>query len=78
MFTDGPVWLIPLSAATVALAVGGIARRPVVVDGEIQDREHLSLTVSFNHDIVDGAPAARFVGRLRELVASGEMLPGEL
>jgi hypothetical protein len=74
MFTDGPVWLIPLSAATVTLAIGGIARRPVVVNGEIQDREHVSLTVSFDHDIVDGAPAARFVGGLRELVASGEVL----
>jgi pyruvate/2-oxoglutarate dehydrogenase complex dihydrolipoamide acyltransferase (E2) component len=29
---------------------------------------------SFDHDIVDGAPAARFVGGLRELVASGEIL----
>ncbi|MGE5229144.1 MAG: 2-oxo acid dehydrogenase subunit E2 [Deltaproteobacteria bacterium] len=74
MFADGPVWLIPLSAATVTLAVGGIARRPVVVNGEIQDREHVSLTVSFDHDIVDGAPAARFVGRLRELVAGSEVL----
>jgi pyruvate/2-oxoglutarate dehydrogenase complex dihydrolipoamide acyltransferase (E2) component len=31
----------------------------------------LNLTVTFDHDIVDGAPAARFVHRLVELVESG-------
>lgn len=29
------------------------------------------MTVSFDHDIVDGAPAARFVQHLRELVEAG-------
>ena len=31
----------------------------------------LSLTVAFDHDVVDGAPAARFVQRLVELIESG-------
>jgi pyruvate/2-oxoglutarate dehydrogenase complex dihydrolipoamide acyltransferase (E2) component len=30
-----------------------------------------TLTVAFDHDIVDGAPAARFVKRLVELIESG-------
>jgi pyruvate/2-oxoglutarate dehydrogenase complex dihydrolipoamide acyltransferase (E2) component len=34
------------------------------------------MTVSFDHDIIDGAPAARFTQRLRELVESGYGLPG--
>jgi pyruvate/2-oxoglutarate dehydrogenase complex dihydrolipoamide acyltransferase (E2) component len=29
------------------------------------------VTLSFDHDIIDGAPAARFVSRFRELIASG-------
>jgi pyruvate/2-oxoglutarate dehydrogenase complex dihydrolipoamide acyltransferase (E2) component len=33
--------------------------------------EYLSLTVDLDHDIVDVAPAARFVQRLRELIKSG-------
>ncbi|MBK9093950.1 MAG: hypothetical protein IPM84_14495 [Anaerolineae bacterium] len=33
--------------------------------------EYLSLSVSFDYDLVDGAPAARFVQRLKELVESG-------
>jgi pyruvate/2-oxoglutarate dehydrogenase complex dihydrolipoamide acyltransferase (E2) component len=41
------------------------------VDGEIRIREYLSVTISFDHDIVDGAPAARFAQRLKELVESG-------
>jgi hypothetical protein len=35
----------------------------------------LSLTVVFDHDVVDGAPAARFVKRLVELIESGYGLP---
>jgi pyruvate/2-oxoglutarate dehydrogenase complex dihydrolipoamide acyltransferase (E2) component len=31
----------------------------------------LSLTVIFDHDVVDGAPAARFVKRLVELIEGG-------
>jgi hypothetical protein len=34
-------------------------------------REYLCVTVSMDHDIIDGAPAARFVQRLKELVEGG-------
>jgi hypothetical protein len=37
----------------------------------IVPREMLHLTVSFDHDIVDGGPAARFTRRLVELIESG-------
>jgi pyruvate/2-oxoglutarate dehydrogenase complex dihydrolipoamide acyltransferase (E2) component len=77
MFGRGPLWAVPLSAATVGVAVGGIVGRPVVVDGQVEEREHLCLTLSFDHDIVDGAPAARFTGRFAQLLASGEVLREE-
>ena len=32
----------------------------------------LCLTVSFNHDLIDGAPAARFTSRFTELLSSGD------
>ncbi len=41
------------------------------MDGQIAIREYLSLTISFDHDIIDGAPAARFTERLKELIESG-------
>lgn len=72
MFGSGPMWLVPLSSATVNVAVGAIARRPVLIDGDLEEREHLCLTISFDHDIVDGAPAARFVSRFVEWLSSGE------
>lgn len=74
MFGSGPTWAIPLTSATVTVAVGAIAVRPVLVDGGLQEREHLCLTVSFDHDIVDGAPAARFTSRFAELLSSGDEL----
>jgi 2-oxoacid dehydrogenases acyltransferase (catalytic domain) len=58
----------------ILIVVGGIAKRPVVVEGRLEEREHLCLTVSFDHDIVDGAPAARFTSRCLELLASGDAL----
>jgi len=73
------LWLLPLvGGATVGVAVGGIVERPRVHDGQIETREHLCLTVTFNHDIVDGAPAARFLKRFSELLMHGEQLRGEL
>ena len=74
MFGPSPMWLMPLSAATVAVAVGSIVERPVAADGGIEAREHLCLTLSFNHDIIEGAPAARFAKRFCEQLASGEAL----
>ena len=34
-------------------------------------REHLALTLSFDHDVVDGAPASRFAARLKALIETG-------
>ena len=69
------MWVLPLvGGATVALAVGGIVERPHLADGRVEDHEHLCLTVIFNHDIVDGAPAARFIRRFSELIRNAELL----
>ena len=72
-------WLVPfVGGATVVVAVGGIVERPCISDGRLESREHLCLTITFNHDIVDGAPAARFVKRFSELLISGELLSDEM
>lgn len=77
MFGNKALWFVPVGGATVLVTVGSIVERPKVIDGHLEAREHLCLTVSFDHDIVDGAPAARFVKRLSELLSSGEVLPSE-
>jgi pyruvate/2-oxoglutarate dehydrogenase complex dihydrolipoamide acyltransferase (E2) component len=72
MFGNGVGWGIPPApAATLMLTVGGIGEKQVVVDGHVAVQEYLSLTISFDHDIIDGAPAARFTRRLKELIESG-------
>ncbi|HBY94578.1 MAG TPA: dehydrogenase [Chloroflexi bacterium] len=70
MFGDRGGWGIGAPNHTLALIVGGIARKPGVVDGQIEIREYLSVTLSVDHDVVDGAPAARFAHRLTELIES--------
>jgi pyruvate/2-oxoglutarate dehydrogenase complex dihydrolipoamide acyltransferase (E2) component len=76
MFGSGLGWGIPVSPAPLSVTVGGIGPRPGLVDGRLVERDHLSLTVSVDHDLVDGALAARFTERLRELVEGAFGLPG--
>jgi len=71
MFGTGNGWAISPTNYTLQLTVGGIGTRPRLIDGDLQSREFLSLTVTFDHDVVDGAPAARFVERLGELLETG-------
>ena len=72
MFGKGAGWgfgFVPLH--TLGITAGGIAEKPGLVQGRLEIREVLCVTVSLDHDIVDGAPAARFVQRLKELVEGG-------
>jgi pyruvate/2-oxoglutarate dehydrogenase complex dihydrolipoamide acyltransferase (E2) component len=71
MFGEGGGWGIPLTHHTLGVTLGGIAEKPVVIDGQIEIRERLSITVSFDHDIIDGAPAARFTERFKDLIELG-------
>jgi pyruvate/2-oxoglutarate dehydrogenase complex dihydrolipoamide acyltransferase (E2) component len=71
MFGRGSGWGIPLPTYTLSITVGGISEKPVVVNGKIESRECLNITASFDHNVVDGAPAARFTQRLKELIESG-------
>jgi pyruvate/2-oxoglutarate dehydrogenase complex dihydrolipoamide acyltransferase (E2) component len=71
MFGKGAGWGIPLNDHTIDLTLGGIASKPAVVDGQITIRDYLCLTVSVDHTMIDGAPAARFIQRLKELIESG-------
>jgi pyruvate/2-oxoglutarate dehydrogenase complex dihydrolipoamide acyltransferase (E2) component len=56
MFGKGAAWGIPPAIPTLMGTVGGIGEKP---------------TISFDHEMIDGAPAARFIERLKELIESG-------
>jgi 2-oxoisovalerate dehydrogenase E2 component (dihydrolipoyl transacylase) len=56
------------------IATGTIAPRPWVVDGELAVRQLMTISVSFDHRIVDGAYAARFLATLRDLLEDPVLL----
>jgi pyruvate/2-oxoglutarate dehydrogenase complex dihydrolipoamide acyltransferase (E2) component len=74
MFSQGGGWGLSLPSHTLGITVGGISRKPGIIDGHIEPREFLHVTLDFNHDIVDGASAARFAEHFRELVQCGRGL----
>lgn len=78
MFGQGGGWGVTLPNFTLTVTVGGIAKKPGVVDDKIEIREYLDLTISIDHDIVDGAPMVRFVNEFRELLESGYGLISKL
>ena len=55
------------------LGVGRIVRKPVVVEGDrVEVRSRVTLSLTFDHRIVDGAPAAAFLQTVVELFNYGE------
>jgi pyruvate/2-oxoglutarate dehydrogenase complex dihydrolipoamide acyltransferase (E2) component len=57
--------IAPPTLASTSVVVGGLSRRPRVIDDEITVRDVLDLTVTIDHNVVDGAPATRFGADLR-------------
>lgn len=50
------------------LGVGRIQEKPVALNGEIVIRSMMTLSLSFDHRIIDGAPAAAFITDLKDLL----------
>jgi pyruvate/2-oxoglutarate dehydrogenase complex dihydrolipoamide acyltransferase (E2) component len=72
MFSKGHSgWGFEVTRHSLDLVVGSITWKPAVVEGGIEPREILNLTLVFDHDVIDGAPAARFTRRLVGLIESG-------
>jgi pyruvate/2-oxoglutarate dehydrogenase complex dihydrolipoamide acyltransferase (E2) component len=67
-------WVIPFSIHPLCFALGSVVKKPGVSGGNVAVREFQQMTVLIDHDVVDGAPAARFVSRLTELMEKGHGL----
>ncbi|MFN2224582.1 MAG: 2-oxo acid dehydrogenase subunit E2, partial [Candidatus Promineifilaceae bacterium] len=50
------------------LGVGRLVDRYVVLDGQPAIRTMMALSLTFDHRLVDGAPAARFLQRIKQLI----------
>ncbi len=77
MFSKETVWFIPHGSTTVLITVGSIVPKVIEINNQFVSREHLCVTASFDHNIVDGAPASRFMDQFIETVKSGRLLPKE-
>jgi pyruvate dehydrogenase E2 component (dihydrolipoamide acetyltransferase) len=58
------------------LAVGRILERPAAVNGELVIRPSLTLAISFDHRVVDGARGAQFLETLADLIEEPAGLVG--
>jgi len=56
------------------LGVGRLREKPAVLGGQICVRQMMALSLTFDHRLVDGAPAARFLQRIKELVEEPYLL----
>ncbi len=66
MFGTASGWGISLPLHSLAFTLGGISEKPVLKDEIVHNHRFLHITINIDHDILDGAPAARFVNSLRK------------
>ncbi|MDK2980549.1 MAG: hypothetical protein PWQ55_896 [Chloroflexota bacterium] len=64
---DGFTPVINLPEAAI-LGVGRIAPKPVVMDDQVVIRKIVTLSLAFDHRLTDGAPAARFLQYIKQLI----------
>jgi pyruvate/2-oxoglutarate dehydrogenase complex dihydrolipoamide acyltransferase (E2) component len=70
MFGNKAGWAMGPNFHPLGLIVGSIVKKPGLVDNSTLVREYLYLTIDFDHEVVDGAPAARLANRLVDLIES--------
>lgn len=50
------------------MGIGTILKKPVAVNDKVEIRPRMIVTLAFDHRLVDGAPAARFLQRIKHLI----------
>ncbi len=53
---------------TAILGIGTITEKPALKDGNLERRTFMTMSLSFDHRAVDGAPAAQFLSRVKEIL----------
>jgi len=67
-------WFIPISVHPICFGISSIIEKPYVVDNKIEIREVLNMSILIDHDVIDGAPMARFVNDLSKNIENGLVL----
>jgi pyruvate dehydrogenase E2 component (dihydrolipoamide acetyltransferase) len=60
------------------LGIGRIVEKPAIFEGEVRKRKMMFLSLTFDHRIIDGAPAAEFLRDMREAVEDPETSLGKI
>src|SRR5438552_7594211 len=50
------------------LAIGGVEEKPVVIDGQLEVRQRMRVTMSCDHRVIDGATGAKFLQTVRRYI----------
>ena len=72
--TSGVAVGVGITPMTVTLCIGSIEKKLALVDGQAIEREVIHLILSVDHEIIDGAPLARFAERLNKILLDGRAL----
>jgi pyruvate/2-oxoglutarate dehydrogenase complex dihydrolipoamide acyltransferase (E2) component len=74
MTGNAPAWVLPKTFHPLCFALGSIVEKPWAVKGRVEVRQVAHLTVLGDHDVMDGAPLARFIRRLCSSLQKAEGL----
>jgi pyruvate/2-oxoglutarate dehydrogenase complex dihydrolipoamide acyltransferase (E2) component len=64
-------WFIPISIHPVCFGISSVLKKPAVINDKVVIREIMNFTVLIDHDVMDGAPMARFVSELSKNIEHG-------
>ena len=64
-------WFIPISVHPICFGISSIIKKPTVFNDKIEIREILKTSILIDHDVIDGAPMARFINDLSKNIENG-------
>ena len=64
-------WFIPISIHPICFGLSSIIKKPTVIKDRIEIREILNMSILLDHDVIDGAPMARFISELSKNIENG-------
>ena len=64
-------WFIPISVHPICFGVSSIVKKPTVINDRIEIQEILKTSILIDHDVIDGAPMARFISDLSRNIENG-------
>ncbi len=66
--------LLPTSNVAFVLVMGGVQKKPVVIDDEIAIRRMMAVTIVFDHRIADASHGAKLFRYIKYAVKNPEIL----